>query len=1136
MKFTIVSIISMLFAGLILTAAKPVVKTIGWELESIPGDCSGLPGWVKNPSAGATVNKLKSGLVFSVPEQGKEYRWLLNTGKVDLRKYNFLRISYRAEGVDKSSSGGYIIYIPTLAGQKLYPLVSKQLQVDSSLEGELHERIINLDEKSGLKDNAVIQKMVIGMKAASANARLYIDKLELFSDKEIDSAIPYVKVPQGRAIIQATAKYKDLISFSPSDKLPVTRVDGWNNDTVRGGDLITRNKDNLLYNGKFEKLKSGRLDGWSYELHDGAEGIVEFDDSFVKNGGRSLKITKTNGKGYIVVFSENAIPVKAGEKVAFQGFYHTRGLKDQQRTLGMVRLSQTKDDLRYDKSVDKWDGLVSQQRIISCQAGQWQKRVVDMEVKKNLPSQVLVNIIIYGNPATVWWDDLAIEPFATAKTRWLSSNPRMIDYWKPEQISDAQFNKMLSSDINHTAELKNINGKSALLVDGKLTPPVIYKGGYISPQNYLGGALDKAGVRIQMQALSFGDILNEDIPVAPGKSNYKLVPGMYLGKDKFDFDRGIELLRIAMKAAPDSLFLLELKLYRYADYVNDNPTEAWVDAQGQKAYGSTIHIKGFTKDLPDRTVLWPSYFSKKWQQDMTEAMRLFLLKLNENGLSKRVIGVQIVGGHDDQFAMPYLDYSSHALAAFRGYLRNKYQTVEALRTAWNKPEVTFENAALPIAIQSDNRFLDPAVNMDWYDYWKFSQSEILKIQENFALAAKKALGKKALSIKYLMSTHGGSYVSTYSMNQFFNSDVFDMTAPQPSYAKRDPGISFNFPQVLKSYNLHNKLVIGEFDLRTYCRTRGDSEVKTAKLGQMESFSMWQSGLRKLTGQMIASNQGYWFYDMHWGWFQKEIAKDIGEDFNTYSSLYAKEIEQKTSRTDLLVVLDEESLYWTAIGSKRYIFETIVNTHDQIHAIGNSGVPFDYILMEDLITHPELIDQYKVFVFNHSYRLDKQRNEIYAKLKKNKKTLVWLYAAGFVGETSRSVNSMKQLTGINIQYSTNKIDKSTVAVKSDHLFAQGLLERQDISSVEKNGDTLGYNKEDYYNAPYFFISDPEAKTIASYQQTGQGAIAVKEFPDWTSVYVATAAGLSSELLNNICRQAGAYVCTRPGLDISMNNNF
>lgn len=78
-------------------------------------------------------------------------------------------------------------------------------------------------------------------------------------------------------------------------------------------------------------------------------------------------------------------------------------------------------------------------------------------------------------------------------------------------------------------------------------------------------------------------------------------------------------------------------------------------------------------------------------------------------------------------------------------------------------------------------------------------------------------------------------------------------------------------------------------------------------------------------------------------------------------------------------------------------------------------------------------------------------------------------------------------------------------------------------------------DDYYNSPYFWAADPDAVTLAVYE-IGEAAAAAKPFPDWTSVYIGTAGELSAELLNAICREAGAYVGTRPELDLHLNDDF
>ncbi|MFA7230874.1 MAG: hypothetical protein WC071_06360, partial [Victivallaceae bacterium] len=1104
------------------TAQDIPVTTVGWEMESLPANYRGLPGWVKDPSAKATVSKFKSGLSFSVPEQGKEYRWQVNADGVDLRKYNFLRIWYRATGIDNHRSGGYIIFMSTRGKQKFYLLLASELEVDNSQEGEVHKVIIALDKKISLADKAIIQNLVIGMKAASNNAKLYIEKLDFFSDKEIDSSISYIPVPPARAILPAKEKYKDMTSFIPDKSLPVSKVSGWDNDFVRGADLLTPKQNNLMFNGSFENSKNGKLDGWSYKLCDGAEGTVELDSSFAKSGKHSLKIAKTNGKGYIVVFCEKAIPVKAGEKLAFQGFYHTRNA-DYHTTLGMVRLSEKPDDLNYDRSLDRWEGFNTQQRLVNCIDGQWQKRIVSRKISEKTGA-LTVQMVIFGDPVTVWWDDLGVEPFENADKRWNSRYPLSTDFSKPPAISDSELQKKLEKDTVHTAEMRRIKNIAAICLDGNPVTPIIFKEGGVSPFNIAGGFVTPYGVKMQEFAVYMGDKRIEDNPVRPGSRNLSILKGAYRGKGEYDFSDAIRIIKENMKSCPDSYFIIDFNLSFYKNYIIDNPGEAWLNSQGQKGWGNDYIVQGFGDSLPNPAKSWwPSYYSAKFQADMETGIRQLVTLMKKENLDKRVIGFQVSGGHDNQFAQAYGDFSSHALKAFREFLRKKYKTDANLQKVWHDSKVTLNNASYPEQTESKSqeRFLDPRTQTQSVDYSYFRQTAPFELQEKYARIIKNSFGKKMLGMKYLMGNHGGSYNGgNWTMDQLLTSDIFDITTPQPAYTERDPGKSYRFSMEWKSYALNNKMVVGEFDIRTYLRNRS-SELYNCKLGRMESLKMWESGARKLIGVMIAENEGLYFFDIHWGFFQKDVATDIGAIVKTYNNQMSSYLNRKNNfHNDVLVVLDEGSLYWTALNQRKYMFELVVN-YGQISRLANSGVTFDYIIFEDLIRHPELIDQYKVFVFTTSFKTDKSRMAVYDHLKKDKRTLIWLYAAGYVSESDKSVHNMKKLTGFDIRKAAPMADLSVEPVSGSLPLLKNLNPRQDLWSIERASMLLS-GTYGYYDQPYFYIDDHKAEILGVYHKTGQGAIGVKKFSDWTSVYIASAGGLSAGLLNNICRQAGAYV--------------
>jgi hypothetical protein len=108
----------------------------------------------------------------------------------------------------------------------------------------------------------------------------------------------------------------------------------------------------------------------------------------------------------------------------------------------------------------------------------------------------------------------------------------------------------------------------------------------------------------------------------------------------------------------------------------------------------------------------------------------------------------------------------------------------------------------------------------------------------------------------------------------------------------------------------------------------------------------------------------------------------------------------------------------------------------------------------------------------------------------------------------------------------------------HPLARGLAPRQDWAGALYDAEYLGVisqHEGGYYWPPRFYADDPAAATLATFED-GKSALAVRVFPEWTSVYVASPGGISAELFNAIARRAGAYVCSEAGNDVAVNERL
>ncbi len=178
------------------------------------------------------------------------------------------------------------------------------------------------------------------------------------------------------------------------------------------------------------------------------------------------------------------------------------------------------------------------------------------------------------------------------------------------------------------------------------------------------------------------------------------------------------------------------------------------------------------------------------------------------------------------------------------------------------------------------------------------------------------------------------------------------------------------------------------------------------------------------------------------------------------------------------------------------------------------------------------------VFVNTYYLSQSDREFNdQKLKNSQRTLIWHYASGYLSDKSKGAENIGALTGINTQTAFPAERQRAVAVASNHELAKGLLPLQGMADIFRTFFRVEDEGDKAFDAQRFWIDDPSSTALAQYPGDSKTAIAVKDFPNWRSVYVAPLAGISSELLHNAVAAAKGYVATQPGkVILHMNDRF
>ena len=265
--------------------------------------------------------------------------------------------------------------------------------------------------------------------------------------------------------------------------------------------------------------------------------------------------------------------------------------------------------------------------------------------------------------------------------------------------------------------------------------------------------------------------------------------------------------------------------------------------------------------------------------------------------------------------------------------------------------------------------------------------------EDFARHAKSCFGKDVIAVRYCMSWGAAAFNGALDIEPFLASDVFDALIAQPSYTHRIPAVAIGTRMPTASFHLNGKLFINEFDLRTYGGTAGrEDELFTQGLSKATDFQMWQSTHHKVAGQMIAQRMGWWYCDMSGTWFSPpEIAADIAAVRSQVAVAEAADGPLRNWRPSVAIAVDEDCMLLRNSMAHYYALDEYA-IQNQMRVLAGSGVPYDTLVVGDLVRHPEVYarkksasdtaEGYKIVFFADMHRRDEVRRSLLADLEGN----------------------------------------------------------------------------------------------------------------------------------------------------------
>jgi hypothetical protein len=530
--------------------------------------------------------------------------------------------------------------------------------------------------------------------------------------------------------------------------------------------------------------------------------------------------------------------------------------------------------------------------------------------------------------------------------------------------------------------------------------------------------------------------------------------------------------------------------------------------------------------------------------------------MKKHGYLKIVAGANVVGGHDWQFWTKVIgeyaaDYSPVGLAAWQKYLKQQYGEINSLNQTWATNFKDFNSIPIPDPA-TDGESL-PAImpKGSVSEYRIFGEANAFELREHFAKAFKNAAGKDVFVSAYSMPMENQHHRFLKMAGK--QGKANNMIASMSFYPYRQPGFASGYhPE--QSFGFHKTGFLQELDLRYHISDKGwyDEQVLMWCSSQPDIKS-WRNMHRKLVGISLAQDQGYWYYDMDKQFRDDELLNEIGVVKKIADTLLTK--KGVDFRPDVcLVRFDAESKYYgssvdNAVGA---------TVQWQYMQLETSGVPYDVHYLSDIMTEPSLKD-YKIFIFhNNTHLSESDKAWINANLKKNNKTLIWMYDSGYLTDKGLSTNALSELTGMKIQTAGEGYTRSiaTITGKSKMVGGeagftkvpafQGMAEALCAIFTAKGPSQLMQpfvGRWGYAVAPgvsryqKFWVTGGYDVELSKYREDGKTAMAVKYFPDWTSIYIGAPNALAGEMMNNIAKESKAYISGAPAMgEVRMNGKF
>lgn len=835
--------------------------------------------------------------------------------------------------------------------------------------------------------------------------------------------------------------------------------------------------------------------GWTYAAGENGRAEFTWDSDLAHSGQRSFRVRFHSAHGHARLTAP-LVAVEPGHRYTVSAWVYP--VRPVRRGVYFM-ISQLPADR------DEWDlpnTFGDTSRALA--AGEWQRLELQVTVREGNTRLQIHGIQAFA-PSEVCWDDFAVTEAQAADEQ---AKPRYEPPPKEELPDLGRAREIVARRPRAAVTVEQRGGRPRLSLDGRPTPWAWYVSPFWNPNDAQIADFRDAGVRVYLVPLVLGWQVYAD-------------RGPWRGPNTYDFSEVDDLLWRVLRVDPEGYILFYMACDPYRDWGRDNPDHVTCDQNGVKSIAQ-MHPKRWGDDPQPPERFAPSLVSHKLRADVSECLRRLAAHIEQSEPGKAVIGYHVAGMNDGQWFqwvsfdpknLHLADWCPGAQASYRDWLRARYGTEESLRRAWGRDEVTFEQVGVPPfeRLWTDRALLDPATDQDLADYTRFYSEGVAETVIELATVLKQATPRRILCGTYYEDITCNS-ANHIALGRLLESDAIDFLAGPAAYGIRMPGYQGAIRSVFGSTLLHGKTYLTEQDWRSF-RSAPNLPEQNSAWGRAETAAAHNAMVRRECGMMLAFGTGTWWYDMSGGWFRDDgIMAGIAEACRAFSDDLAID---DPPRGDLAVVVSEDSNHYFGFqhgGAYRY-----TGVLQQIQELNLAGVPYRLYLQSDL--GPGLPD-HRAWLFLNAYRLSDSERRFIEALKSDGRLLIFIHAPGAVG-SANPAETIGALTGIAVRAADGVHRLQTEGEISDDPLLRGL---DGVATLPCS--LVG---------PAFEVTDPDARPLTRYLETGAVAGAARDHGAWKSVFLG-APGVSAELLHRLANWAGCWVAADPGDAVYANEHF